>query len=131
MIRTVINDDEKWRGILRGLNKTFYHKTVTYDDITKYVSDQSGMNLLPVFDQYLHYKDLPIVEFATVKDKLVAKWIANARGFNMPLKVRVKGGEYKFIKPGNGYFAPVNIDGLTKDNLEVDTFNYYVGVMVD
>ncbi len=33
MIRTMLNDDEKWRGILRGLNKTFYHQTVTYDDI--------------------------------------------------------------------------------------------------
>jgi aminopeptidase N len=131
MIRTIINDDEKWRNILRGLNTTFYHQTVTYDDITKYVSDQSGMNLLPVFNQYLHYKDLPIVEFATTNGKLSAKWIANAKGFNMPLKVRVKGGEYKFIKPGNGYFAPVNIDSITRDNLEVDTFNYYVGVMVD
>ena len=55
MIRTVINDDEKWRQILRGLNKTFYHKTVTYDDITQYISKEAGINLAPVFDQYLHY----------------------------------------------------------------------------
>ncbi|MCC8426542.1 M1 family metallopeptidase [Mucilaginibacter sp. UR6-11] len=131
MIRTIINDDEKWRGILRGLNKTFYHKTVTYDDITQYISNQSGTNLLPVFDQYLHYTDLPIVEFATVNGKLMAKWIASAGSFTMPLKVRVKGGEYKFIKIGKGYFSPVDIDGITRDNVEVDTFNYYVGVMVD
>jgi aminopeptidase N len=130
MIRTIINDDEKWRGILRGLNKTFYHQTVTYDDITKYVSDQSGMNLLPIFDQYLHYKDLPIVEFSTIKGKLYARWIANATNFSMPLKVRVKGGEYKFVKINN-YYTPVTLDGLTRDKLEVDTFNYYVGVMVD
>ena len=61
MVRTIINDDEKWRAILRGLNTTFYHQTVTYDDITKYVSDHSGTNLLPVFDQYLHYPNLPVV----------------------------------------------------------------------
>ncbi len=131
MVRTIINDDEKWRAILRGLNQTFYHQTVTYDDITKYISDHSGTNLLPVFDQYLHYTDLPIMEFATINGKLSCKWIADAKGFNMPVKVRVKGGEYKFISPGKGYFTPVNIDGITKDNLEVDTFNYYVGVMVD
>ena len=59
------------------------------------------------------------------------KWIADAKGFNMPVKVRVKGGEYKFISPGKGFFTPVNIGGITKDNLDVDTFNYYVGVMVD
>jgi aminopeptidase N len=131
MIRTIINDDEKWRGILRGLNKTFYHQTVTYDDITKYISQQAGINLAPVFDQYLHYPKLPIVEFATINGKLNAKWIADAIGFNMPLKVRTKGGVYQFINPGSGYFVPVGVDGLTRDNIEVDTFNYYVGVMVD
>jgi aminopeptidase N len=56
MIRTIINDDEKWRGILRGLNKTFYHKTVTYDDVIGYINAQSGMNLSAIFDQYLHYR---------------------------------------------------------------------------
>jgi aminopeptidase N len=131
MIRTIINDDEKWRGILRGLNKTFYHQTVTYDDITKYISSQAGIDLTTVFEQYLHYANLPVVEFATIKGKLNARWIADARGFNMPLKVRVKGGSYVFIKPGQGFFAPVDIEGISKDNLEVDTFNYYVGVMVD
>jgi len=131
MIRTIINDDEKWRAILRGLNSTFYHQTVTYDDITKYISDHSGTNLLPVFDQYLHYPNLPVLEFAAINGKLSCKWIADARGFNMPVKVRVKGGAYKFITPGKGNFTSVNIDGITKDNLEVDTFNYYVGVMVD
>ena len=46
MVRTIINDDEKWRSILRGLNKTFYHQTVTYDDIVNYINEQSGINLI-------------------------------------------------------------------------------------
>ncbi|WP_214072288.1 M1 family metallopeptidase [Mucilaginibacter sp. dw_454] len=131
MIRTVIDDDDKWRNILRGLNKTFYHQTVTYDDITGYITRESGKNLLPIFDQYLHTAQLPVVEFVEVQGKLYAKWIASVPKFAMPLKVRAKGGEWKFITPGPGYFAPVAIDGITKDNFEVDTFNYYVGVMVD
>src|SRR3984957_13102255 len=48
MIRTIINDDETWRSILRGLNKTFYHKTVTYDDIVNYIAEKSGKKLQPV-----------------------------------------------------------------------------------
>src|SRR6202012_6128033 len=54
MIRTIIDDDEKWRAILRGLNKTFYHQTVTYNDITNYVSLYSGTDRWPGGDQYLH-----------------------------------------------------------------------------
>ena len=130
MVRTIINDDEKWRGILRGLNKTFYHQTVTYDDIVNYIADQSGMKLQPVFDQYLHYSKLPVMEFATINGKLSCKWIADAQGFNMPVKVRIKGGEYKYITPTR-VFTPINIDGITKDNLEVDTYNYYIGVLID
>ncbi|MDB5061789.1 MAG: peptidase [Mucilaginibacter sp.] len=130
IIRTIINDDEKWRNILRGLNKTFYHQTVTYEQVVDYINQQSGKNLTPVFDQYLKYTNIPTLEFMTLRGELMCRWIANAPNFNMPVKVRIKGGEYKFITPGTR-FSPVNIDGATKDNVEVDTFNYYIGVLVD
>lgn len=130
MIRTIINNDEKWRDILRGLNKTFYHKTVIYEQVVNYINQQSGKNLTPVFEQYLKYNSIPTLEFMTLRGKLMCRWIANAPNFNIPVKVRVKGGGYIFITPGTR-FTPVNIDGATRDNIEVDTFNYYIGVLVD
>jgi aminopeptidase N len=130
MVRTIINDDEKWRGILRGLNKTFYHQTVTYDQVVNYITEQSGKKLLPVFDQYLHYKNLPTLEFATRDGKLLSRWIADANGFAMPVLVKIKGGEYQFITPTTR-FSPVAIEGATIDNIEVDTFNYYIGILKD
>jgi aminopeptidase N len=125
MVRTIINDDDKWRSILRGLNKTFYHQTVTYDDIIGYINKESGMNLSTVFDQYLHYSDLATLQVTWQDGKPYCKWIANAKGFNMPVKVRVKGGEYKFISPTTT-LKPLDLPGATKDNLEADTFNYYI-----
>ncbi|RFZ95846.1 M1 family peptidase [Mucilaginibacter conchicola] len=129
-IRTIINDDEKWRSILRGLNKTFYHQTVTYDDVVGYINKESGKDLSPVFDQYLKHTVLPILEFTTMKGQLMCRWISDVRKFNMPVKVRVKGGEYQFITP-TPRFTPVNIQGANKDNIEVDLFNYYIGVLND
>jgi aminopeptidase N len=131
MARTIINDDDKWRNILRGLNETFYHNTVTYDDITQYINTKAGIDLLPFFDQYLRYPKLPTVEFSTLDGKLAARWKADAKGFHMPLRVRVKGGDYKFVNPGTADYTPVNIEGISKDNLEVDTFNYYLNVVVN
>jgi aminopeptidase N len=125
MIRTIINDDEKWRNILRGLNKTFYHQTVTYNDIIDHIDKQSGMNLSPVFDQYLHYKGLPTLQFTWKDGKPYCKWIADVKNFDMPIKVRIKGGEYKFIKPTTT-LEPVNLPGATKANLQIDTLNYYI-----
>jgi aminopeptidase N len=130
MIRTIINDDEKWRGILRGLNKTFYHQTVTYEQVVGYINEQSGKNLTPVFDQYLRHANIPTLEFMTIGGKLMVRWIADERAFNMPVKVRLKGGEYQFITPKTR-FTPLNINGATKDNIEVDTFNYYIGVLMN
>jgi aminopeptidase N len=130
MIRTIINDDEKWRGILRGLNKTFYHKTVTYDDVVGFINAQSGMNFSAIFDQYLHYRSLPVLEFTSHENKLYCRWIAEAKDFNMPIRVRLKGGEYKFITPTR-QLSPVEIPGATKDNIEIDYLNYYVGSLMD
>jgi aminopeptidase N len=125
MVRTIINDDEKWRGILRGLNQTFYHKTVTYDDIINYIDKESGMNLSPVFDQYLRYKGLPTLQVTWQDGKPYCKWIADAKGFDMPVRIKLKGGEYKFITPTTTLQA-MDMPGATKDNLEADTFNYYI-----
>ncbi len=130
MIRTIINDDEKWRDILRGLNKTFYHQTVTTEDIVGYINKQSGLNLTPVFDQYLRYKNIPTLEFRFQDKQLLGRWIADVNGFTMPVRIRVKGGEYQFFNLGTS-FTPINLSTATKDNIEVDTFNYYIGVLID
>lgn len=130
MIRTIINDDEKWRSILRGLNKTYYHKTVTYNEITEYISKESGIDLSTVFDQYLHTTNLPVLEVEEYKDKVYVRWINCVKGFKMPVMLRTKGGQYQQIKVSKSY-TPVAIDGITKDNIEIDTFNYYIGVLVE
>ncbi len=44
-LRQIINNDEKWRDILRGLNHEFYHQTVTTRQIENYISDKTGRNL--------------------------------------------------------------------------------------
>jgi aminopeptidase N len=130
MVRTIINSDEKWRNILRGLNKTFYHKTVTYNDIVDYICDQSNINLHPVFDQYLHYATLPVLQISNRDRKLYCSWTSCVRGFNMPVKIRIKGGKYKFINV-NTNPTIINIPGINEHNVEVDTFNYYIGVLVN
>jgi aminopeptidase N len=125
MMRTIINDDDKWRNILRGLNSTFYHKTVTYDDIVNYVTTQSGTKLLPVFDQYMRYKGLPTLQVTWQAGKPYGKWLADAKGFEMPVKIKVKGGEYKFVTLTTTS-QPIDLAGATKDNLEADTYDFYI-----
>jgi aminopeptidase N len=130
MIRTIINDDRKWLAILRGLNQTFYHQTVTTEDVVAYINKQAGMPLTPIFDQYLRYKNIPTLEFRFEKDKVYCRWVADVNDFAMPVKVKSKGGEYQTINPKTTFTA-IEMPGINKDNLQVDTFDYLIGVLVD
>ncbi len=63
MIRQLVRDDEKWRGILRGLQSTFWHQTVTGEQIEDYISKESGIDLAPLFKQYLTTTMVPVLEY--------------------------------------------------------------------
>ncbi|QDA60458.1 M1 family metallopeptidase [Hymenobacter jejuensis] len=130
MVRTIVNDDEKWRDMLRGLSHTYYHQTVTTPQVVGYLNQQSGRDLTKIFSQYLLYKNIPTLEFRFEDGQTLCRWVADVDGFSMPVRVRTKGGEYRFIEPETT-FRPVNLPGATKENLEVDTLNYYIGVLTD
>ncbi|WP_426061394.1 M1 family metallopeptidase [Hymenobacter sp. B1770] len=131
MLRTVINDDAKWRQLLRGLSSTFYHQTVTGQQVIDYFNRESGQDLTKIFDQYLRHPSIPTLEVRFENNEPVARWISNVPGFDMPVRMRVRGGEYQFI-PLTTKFEPIKqLAGATRETLEVDTFNYYIGVLVE
>ena len=96
-IRQVINDDEKFRMILRGLNKTFYHQTVTTKQVEDYVNKESKINFSKVFDQYLRTVQIPVLEYKINGYKLSYRYTNCVKGFNLPLKIKFKTEQW--IKP--------------------------------
>ncbi len=99
MIRQIVNDDEKWRGILRGLNKTFWHQTVMGSQIQAYISKEAGTDLSKVFEQYLTTTKIPVLEYAVEGGAVRYRWANVVPGFNMPLKVRLSGDSYDWVHP--------------------------------
>ena len=97
-IRQLVNDDEKFREMLRGLNKDFYHQTVTTQQIESYINEKTGQNLTPVFDQYLRSTKIPKLEYKVEKHKLKYRWTNCVPGFDMRLKGYVNGQE-KWLTP--------------------------------
>jgi aminopeptidase N len=98
-IRQVINNDEKFRGILRGLNKTFYHQTVTTRQIEDFINTQSGIDFSKVFDQYLRTIKIPVLEYKIGNGTLSYRWTNCVTGFNMPVKIADEKGGLLFIHP--------------------------------
>ena len=93
-IRQVIDNDEKFRQILRGINKDFYHQTVTTEQIEKYISEKSGIDFSSVFNQYLRTTDVPVLEYSQKGNELKFKYSKVVKNFKLPLKI---GDEW--IKP--------------------------------
>jgi aminopeptidase N len=98
-IRQIINDDEKWRAILRGLNKTFWHQTVTGAQVENYISKQSGINLSKVFAQYLTTTKIPVFEYDIRGSTLTYRWTNVVPGFDMPLRVTLADSGYALLHP--------------------------------
>ncbi len=96
-IRQVIDDDEKFRQILRGLNKTFYHQTVTTKQVEEFISTQSKIDFSKVFDQYLRTIQVPVLEYKVEGFKLSYRYTNCVKGFALPLKIKCKTEQW--IKP--------------------------------
>ncbi|MBI1225704.1 MAG: M1 family peptidase [Bacteroidetes bacterium] len=102
-IRAAINNDETFREILRGLNETFRHQTVTTKQVEDFVSKKSGMDFSKVFDQYLRTTDIPVLEVSLVEkghERLLNyRWTNCVKGFDLPLLVQTGFGKWDWIRP--------------------------------
>lgn len=121
-IRQIVNDDEKFRSILRGLNKTFYHQTVTTQQVEDYISTQSGKDLSKVFDQYLRHTEIPLLKLDADGGMLKFKWEDCVEGFNMPVKLT----NGLWLKPSTKW-QEVKMDRKTAAQITADS-NFYIRV---
>ena len=123
-LRQIVNDDEKWRTILRGLNSTFYHETVTTKQIEDYLSKNIGLDLKSFFDQYLRDIRIPTFEYKFKNKTFSYRWTNCVSGFNLPVKVTLNGKE-QWLKPQAEW---TNLPQKFKDlKVEVDK-DFYVNV---
>jgi aminopeptidase N len=121
-IRTLVNNDTQWREILRGLNKTFGLKTTDTKEITDYINVKSGKDLSKVFDQYLRYSSIPVLEISAAKGSVRYRWNSEVPGFDMPVRV-VSENKTQWLYPGTEWKTL-----KTKTGINPDLQNFYIKV---
>jgi aminopeptidase N len=122
-LRNIIDDDEHWRGILRGLSRDFYHQVVKGSQIEAYLSEKTGLDLKSFFDQYLRDVRIPVFEYYVQGNKLTYRWNNCVDRFNMPLRMYVSGVR-KDIVPTTR-FTTIELD-TENPEITIDA-NYYAG----
>jgi len=122
MTRTLIDDDQKWREILRGLNSEFGLKTTTTEEVVNYLSNKSGKDLSRIYDQYLRYTNIPVLEHKTEGKQTFFRWKADVEGFDMPVRIK-NGKKYLWIKPESNW-KKVRLKSAFTPDIE----NFYIKV---
>ena len=126
-LRSVVNDDAKWWKTIHDLFQTFKYRNIMTEDVLRFMNERLGMDLTPVFDEYLRRASLPVLELAfdTKAGTLAYRWKAEERGFNMPIRAG-KHGAYETLHPTTDW--QLMTTPLTKDDFEVPTDLYYIDV---
>jgi aminopeptidase N len=90
-IRLIMNDDAKFFGMLKEMNKKFYHKIIAGKEMEQFINEYSGKDFNKVFDQYLRTKDLPVLEMVQKKGELSYRWVNCVPEFDMSVIVLADG----------------------------------------
>ena len=123
-LRQIIDNDEKWRSILVGLNKDFYHQTVTTKQIEDYIDKFFKIDLKPFFDQYLRTIKIPTLEYKLEHNNVFYRWSNIVDGFSIPVNVLINSNS-EWIKPTSRWkklSSDINITSFSVDN------NFYIEV---
>lgn len=101
VLRSVVNEDEKWWEILQDFVFHFHHQQISKEDFIHFFEEKINGNVRAVIDQYVEYASLPVLEYRFVKGQLLQlRWKAEVEGFNMPVELTYKGKLYRFEEVG-------------------------------
>jgi aminopeptidase N len=98
-IRQLVDDDARWLTMLRGLTRTFRHRTVTGAEIEDYLARLSGLGLRPIFTQYFTTTRVPELEYRVAHGQLAYRWAGVVAGFAMPVRVQIPGLGQRLLRP--------------------------------
>jgi aminopeptidase N len=134
-LRTVVEDLDTlarrpardWQRLLREIYQKFKYQNIMTEALVTFVNEQVGHDLTPIFDQYLRRAAIPTLDLAfNEKERTVAyRWIADERGFAMPVRVGQR-GTWQTIRPTTDWqLMPMTV---AKEIFEVATDLYYITV---
>jgi len=124
-LRSVVNDDAKWWALLHEFYQHFKYQNIMTEDVVAWFNLHTGMNLTPIFDQYLRHSAIPRLELLFGEGMVMYKWDADDDSFAMPVRVGTP-EKWQIIHPTTKWQWMQT--PLSKDDFQVATDLYYVDV---
>ena len=126
-LRNLINDDELWFSILKGISIDFKYKVLDGKDIIEYINRKVDFNLSLFFSQYLFNSKIPIFEYKIQKEGreyvLLYRWNA-IKDFDM--KLLINDGEKNIWISPNSKWKEYTIGNVDVKNFSIRDDLFYV-----
>jgi aminopeptidase N len=126
-LRSIVNNDDRWFQLIHDFYQHFKYQNIMTEDVVAYFNQQTGMNLTPVFDQYLRHTAIPTLElkFQPAEGVVTYRWKVDEPAFAMPIRVGNK-NNWQSITPTTEWQTTKT--NLSKDDFDVATDLYFVDV---
>jgi len=123
-LRSIYNDDELWWKTLKDYTLTFRHKIIDTKMVEDFFNAPVKTNLQPIFDQYLRYSAIPVLEFKDTGKRISYRWKTDVADFNMPVDVFIDKKEIR-INPSNTWKElPKKVEDI--DDIKVNEIEFYI-----
>ena len=125
-LRHVVGNDEKWWQLLYNYSETFKKQIITTTTVIDYFNTTLGMNLTPVFKQYLFTNQVPIFVYKVKGDYLYYSWDNANEDFNMPIDIEFE--ETKMRLNPTIQVQKIKLKKLNKKGFQIFDNQFYVSI---
>jgi len=128
-LRSLIEDDELWFEIIKGIANDFKHQTIDGQAIISYINKKSGKDFTNFFNQYLKNKEIPEFQYKLQQEgrniTLLYRWEA-IPNFDMPILIST-GSEDFWIYP-NVQWKEQDLGGFDKHDFRVRDDLFFIDI---
>jgi len=121
-IRSIINDDAKWWKLLLDYSNRFRHQIIDTKAAVDFFNAETGIFLTPIFNQYLRYANIPLLELKKNGKNLEYRWVANEPNFEMPVDITAAGKTLRLKATTKWQQVQLNIQSSREVNVAQNKF---------
>lgn len=127
-IRSMINDDNKWWALILAYSNTYKHKIIDAQTVIDFFNQKSGLNLTPIFNQYLKYVNIPILELKLENKRLQFRWKTDVKNFEMPVDIEFQNKKMRLEVSNQWKSSKFTVNDIQDINVLRNSF--YIDVKV-
>lgn len=127
-LRNLVSDDELWHQTLRKFNSEFKHKITNTDEVIAFFSRELDKDYTPFFEQYLFYKDIPVLQMKRDKKRVAMRWKVHAKNFEMPIEINFLGSDQVYRIDLDNDWTKTDLKMKDLENLKLDNYHFYYDI---